>query len=319
MIPSSRPWRPAPAGFMAVAATLVLAACSLVSDAQVAQCGTTSDCVARGASFASAVCVDSWCVAKAPVHELSLADAGSAGATGADVDAALDPWRCVGHVTYPEATHVPVVDHAIIFNTIDNRGIAGLHVDVCERADVGCVAPLTSVVTGDDGKLDVPLYEGFAGYLQMKTAPPSIPGLMPTFFSYLPPARAGMATLIPTVTAADMKAMGQLVQQEVDLGRGAIVFILATSCDGTSMPGVEVEIAPAQTDAKTARYYFSGGLPAPEAKATDSSGLVTFVNVPPGVVSLSAKLSATGQTLGVHSVVARAGTVTGFYFPPTPL
>lgn len=318
MIPSSRPWWPAPAGFLAVAAALVLAACSLVSDAQVAQCGTTSDCVARGASFASAVCVDSWCVAKEPVHELSLADAGSEVATESDVDASLDPWRCVGHVTYPEATHAPIVDHATIFNTVDNRGIAGLHVEVCERADVGCMAPLSSVVTDDNGKVDVPLYDGFAGYLQMKTAPPSLPGLMPTLFSYLPPARAGMATMIPTVTVADIKAMGQLVQQEVDLGRGAM-FILATSCDGTSMPGVEVEIVSAQTDAKTARYYFSGGLPAPEAKATDSSGLVTFANVPPGAVSLSAKLSATGQTLGVHSVVARAGTITGFYFPPTPL
>ncbi len=318
MITFARRLRPASAALPVVAAALVLAACSLVSDPQVAQCGATSDCVARGASFASAVCVDSWCVAKTPVQELAAADAGIEAAAETDVDAALDPWRCVGHVTYPGATHAPIVDHASFVNAVDNRAIAGLQVDVCERSDVGCVAPLASVVTDDNGKLDVPLYDGFAGYLQMKTAPPSMPGLMPTLFSYLPPARAGRTTLIPTVTSASVTAIGQLIHQELDLDRGAL-FIIATACDGTPMPGVEVEIAPAQTDAKTARYYFSGGLPAREAKATNSTGLTGFVNVPPNIVTISAKLSATGQTLGVHTVVVRPGTLTGFYFSPTPL
>ena len=318
MIPFARRLRPASAALLVAVAALALAACSLVSDAQVAQCATTADCTGRGASFANAVCVDSWCVAKTPVEELSAADAGLEAEASSDADAALDPWRCVGHVTYPIATNAAIVDHASFVNPVDNRGIAGLNVEVCERSDVGCAKPLASAVTDENGKLDIPLYDGFSGYLQMRTAPSSMPGLMPTLFSYLPPARAGRATLVPTVTLANVMAVGQLIHQQVDLDHGAL-FIVATSCDGIAMPGVELEIAPAQTDAKTARYYFSGGLPAPEAKATNSTGLTGFVNVPPNSVSITAKLAATGQTLGVHTVVVRPGTLTGFYFPPTPL
>ena len=70
---------------------------------------------------------------------------------------------------------------------------------------------------------------------------------------------------------------------------------------------------------KTARYYFEDGLPSIVSTATSETGLGGFVNVPAGVVSVKARLASTGRVIGSRKVIVRAGTLTGFYFPPTPL
>jgi F0F1-type ATP synthase membrane subunit c/vacuolar-type H+-ATPase subunit K len=80
--------------------------------------------------------------------------------------------------------------------------------------------------------------------------------------------------------------------------------------------GVAVTIAPSASGIVPG--YFVGGMLAASAKQTDASGRGGFVDVPQGSITLTAKVVATGQTLGTAHVVARAGSVANVTLAPSP-
>jgi len=80
--------------------------------------------------------------------------------------------------------------------------------------------------------------------------------------------------------------------------------------------GVSVTIAPSASGIVTG--YFQGGMLATTSKQTDASGQGGFVDVPEGSVTLTAKVVATGQTIGTAHVYARAGSVTDTVLAPSP-
>jgi hypothetical protein len=61
-------------------------------------------------------------------------------------------------------------------------------------------------------------------------------------------------------------------------------------------------------------YYQVGS----EAGATPQNGQATFLNVPPGLVTLTATPLALGKPSSVEVVNVVAGTFTGVYMVPTP-
>jgi len=320
-------WIRARSAIVGAAGILALASCSLVLEPNTPQCSTTDDCVARGAAFAATTCVDSRCAAKAPVTTLSV----DAGPPEAPYDPA-DPWRCVGHVTWPTPTTEPLVDREVFANFVDGRAVSGLTVEVCARADVGCTSPLATVVTDASGAAALPIAKGFAGYVQMKTPPASFPELLPMIVAYVVPpgldptatsqlcvacrASSAVGEAIPVLSKRDATALSAAVSAVLDPSRG-LLFARLGDCDGHITPGVQLELE--QADEKTTRYYFEDGVPNLTSTWTTETGLAGFVNVRPGLVSLRARLASTGQLIGARTVLVRAGTLSALYFPPTPL
>lgn len=310
------------------ASALLLASCSVVLDADTPQCSSNHDCVIRGAAFEETTCVDSRCVKSPPVGTLSAVDAGSP-------EALLDPanpWRCAGHVNWAVEPNDAIVDHKIFLNFVDERAVAGLTVELCGRADVECASPLATVQTDATGVADIPITKGFAGYLQMKTPPALLPGLMPVIAPYvlppgldptiLAPPCAGCVPAGPTtstmfvVTKSSAAALAAAVSTTLDPSRG-LVFAVMGDCDNRIAAGVQFELE--QADEKSARYYFEDGLPSAAPTETNDKGGAGFINVPPGIVTAKSRIAKTGQVIGSRSVLVRAGALTIFFFPPTPL
>lgn len=310
---------PAPAALALALSALALASCSLMFDADVPQCSTTQDCLGRGAAFSSTTCVAARCVATTPPGDLVDAGAaadGSGVATDAGVNASLDPFRCVGKVRWPAPTNEPIVEHATFAGFVHGRVVPGLTAQVCSRADVDCAAPLATVVTDVNGKVDIPLTKGFLGYLQMVTAPDSLPGLMPMIISYMPPIFADATTTKLVAEKRDAAALAAAVGQLIDESRG-LLSVIVLDCDGQTADGLQVELA--KDDDKTNTFYFQGGLPAVERTETDSTGAVVLGNVRPGIVSVTSKNARTGKMVGSQAALVRAGTLTFVTLPPTPL
>ena len=305
---------------MGALGTLVLASCSLIVDSHVSQCATTADCVGRGAAFSGAVCVDTRCVSPPPIADLADAgggaDTGRASETDATVDAALDPWRCVGKVRTGPATQEPIVEHATFTSFLDQRPIPGLTARLCARADVDCESPLATVVSDAEGRADIPLTKGFLGFLEMKTAPVSLPGLMPMILPYSPPPFADLTSTKGVATTRDLGALAAAVGATVDTTRG-MVFLTLQDCDGQAASGLQAELA--QHDDKVSLYYLVGWLPSVTTTSTDDSGTMVIANVRPGLVTVNAKDASSGRKLGSQNVLARAGTITVVAMPPTPL
>lgn len=72
------------------------------------------------------------------------------------------------------------------------------------------------MVSDVNGKVDIPLTKGFLGYLQMVTAPESLPGLMPKIGSYMPPIFADATT---TKLVAGKRDVAALAAAHRDGGR----------------------------------------------------------------------------------------------------
>lgn len=92
-------------------------------------------------------------------------------------------------------------------------------------------------------------------------------------------------------------------------GRGHI-GVIALDCLVTPSSGMRVELSVA--DAETRRFYFSGGLPVPgdsSEAATDGSGAVFFLNVPPGLATV--KTFRGGVEMGSQPVWVRPDDAKG--------
>jgi hypothetical protein len=102
-----------------------------------------------------------------------------------------------------------------------------------------------------------------------------------------------------------------------DPGRGGVLFFVY-DCGQIlrSAAGVEVTASPAGS---APLYAQDGLIPVPSATATFSVGAGTIINLPPGQVTLSATLQATGQLIGVTPILIEPGATTIVELVPTPL
>jgi hypothetical protein len=90
----------------------------------------------------------------------------------------------------------------------------------------------------------------------------------------------------------------------------------ARSCLGETAEGVG--FSSLEGDATTVAFYMIKGIPSTKQPATDTSGWGGLLNLPPGSVTLTGRLAATGQELGTLSVFARAGELTYTAVVPAP-
>ncbi|MGO9834867.1 MAG: hypothetical protein ACLP1X_11670 [Polyangiaceae bacterium] len=96
-----------------------------------------------------------------------------------------------------------------------------------------------------------------------------------------------------------------------DLMLGAI-YVVVHDCLGSYAPGVQVTTD--NSDPRILEFYQFGS----EATGTPSNGLAVFINVPPGLLSLTATPNTLGTPSSQFTVNVAAGTLTEVGMFPTP-
>jgi hypothetical protein len=194
---------------------------------------------------------------------------------------------------------------------VTGRVVPGLSVRACSQCDVECTSPLTEFEpVRSDGWIDVVLYEGFSGFLEIQGD-----AIVPIVLSYPEPLALGREAYSTPVSALEKAVLTSLsvaggVQQDPTLG---LVALRTLDCQGDGALGVSYEI-----DRAGAPWYFVAGLPSTAALETADSGLGGFINATPGVAVVSAELEGRGLAIvPPASILVRARWMTGIRFVPT--
>ena len=294
-------------------------ACSLLVNADQAQCTTTEDCVSRGTAFAGSTCVEGKC-AVAPFRDAEVtADAGTtdSGTVG------TGPWDCVGHVTWPaQDVSSTIVLTESFSNFVDDKPFPGLSLQACLRADVNCETPFSTATTNANGDANLTLPKGFSGFILMDPPDPGPSASDSERTTSLlihevpPPTLSGPAPRTRPLSMASLKALASFVGETLDPEKGQLTLAMR-DCNLQIAQGVSISISPNDGIAKP--LYLSGSIPDPAATSTKADGLAGYANVQPGLVTITATLEATGQKLGEYAAIIKKGRLTTFVMPPTPL
>jgi hypothetical protein len=252
--------------------------CSVVVDANRAQCKRDSDCSARGAAFAASVCVSNVCMA--------------------------DPqWACVDEPPPPDATGTyQVTLH--VRDVVASAPLAGVDAQLCRKLDLDCERPLARAVSDETGKFVLPVSGNFDGYVQMKNDV-----IAPSLYFFNPPVSADedlppISLASPQVAAGiSLRAGGALLADH------GIMLLTTTDCLKQPAANISYSIGGVR-DPATFMFYLVGGLPTNNISVTDATGYGGLVNLPPGVTTVTALLAPDQRKVGTISVLARAGYVT---------
>lgn len=267
---------------------------------------------------------------------IAASDGGADGATvdasdaGDDAgDAAADPWSCVGHVRYDAPAKQTVDVTFALYDVPQGTPAPGVEVRACpDPVDPACTISLATQTTGADGKTKFTLptgTRGFDGYFEA-TRLNDVTSLYFWSVPFWADAEDGRLlwsgpTLQSILTTAGVHP---------DPQRG-IIGIQAHDCRALALKNIFPDGMPSLAagiaylleppgDAMTKVGYFVGNtldLNATETNVADMA-LGGFVNVPPGIYTVSGKRVATGQIVSKMQVVVRAGLLTNVALFPTP-
>jgi hypothetical protein len=258
------------------------------------------------------------------------------------------PWHCLSGaapaaatVTKPTAT-VRVQPCNFIANC--TTGVSGLTARLCDKRDVGCLAPRLVNLTEADGefRFEVPTAGGgFAGYLAIDS-PAAFCTDATTFGAVAGKALCDLVAPKCDVTAPDDRCATKVYASsmlffnppilndvetplslqmfpvsglpsvlaaaglEID-PKGGNLLIQALDCDGHAAAGVTFGIA--QFEDQVHPLYVENGIVSSIAGGTDSAGLGGFVGVPPGFVSVVGH-NAQGAVIGAVGVQSAPSVLT---------
>jgi len=296
-----------------------LSACSVILEAKGEQCSTDADCHAAG--LANATCQASMCV------ERSEADAATDATTdaAADVapDAPLDPkWGCVGDIKWTAADSTQPITYPMrMLRLFGETPLKNLEVRSCAMLDLDCASPFSTAVSDERGVAVMELFKGFDGYLLIEPTE-EFPDLVPAISPLLPPPAEGRALpdniteLEPMhlVSLNEATPVALILKTELDPELGHI-FGLAFDCEGKPTAGVSLTID--TLSPKTVQYYVNNNLPSSTLGETTSTGEAGFINVPPGLITVTATSVDVGRTARV-TVLVRAGHIVYLGLSPSP-
>jgi hypothetical protein len=217
-------------------------------------------------------------------------------------------WGCVGNVSWPHPTSSTVTLSLVTtdFNA-PHPPIANLEVWICGALDLSCGSPLAEGTTDDNGSFvrnvsnQANLGEGLAGYWKVFSSQ----GYATQLLSWGVPLSAATfsyaSSLVSEATSqAGLTALGIAVDPSLGM-----ISTQAFDCAGNPAAGVEVTTDIGDPNLQIRELYGVTGL---KATATDSTGIALFVNVPPGVGSLTATPVAIGKPSSRQSIQVQAGT-----------
>lgn len=277
---------------------LVSLGCSLTLDPQRPQCTADADCAARGSAFESSVCVEGYCEQPecTTTEDCPIGASCSDGSCEGEADSA---WTCVGQsedLTSEQVSfRVPLTD--IIY-----RPMPDITVDVCIISDSVCDTPIDTLVSDEEGLVELTLDRDFDGYLKPRLTDEE---LQPTLY-FLPDPLVHDITLEPflIVTSALLDDLLRSNGVPEDSSRGHIM-VTVVDCQGELAPGVYLEAA--RADVRSLPFY-SNLTPTTDLSETQEGyGIGGFANFPAGTATLDLKLTTTSQTIGRMSLFVRAG------------
>jgi hypothetical protein len=256
------------------------------------------------------------------------ADAGPGDAAGeVRVDPVAD-WSCLGKVSAPTPPRATASWSFGLIDPFTQKPVKGATVKTCAKTDVGCASPFETALSDDEGVARFKVLPtgttGFDGFFEAQL------GAETTNLNY---SRAldgdgsssryywGDSALATLFTSSDVKrdsslaTIGMQVHDCKQFPGG--VPCTGSGCTSYYPGGVSFTID--SQDPKIVTGYIqgaSGGVPGgvvvspKETSTSPRVGLAGFLNVPPGPVTVTAKVAATGQTIASYPVAARAGAMT---------
>lgn len=301
---------------VALAVSGAVVACSFVVRSDREQCETDADCIGHGLP-AGAVCAED--------HACRMS--GGLVVDGAADAESDDPiWGCVGRLPLlPVADiSVPIHFHAR-FESLTAQPLVGLAVKACSQLDLPCATALggTPKDTDGTGAVDITLYNGFRGYLEVGPSA-AFPTLLPTLSYVLPipdktrpvgepgPDNPRFAT--PTLTAEELETYADAVGKKANPEFAHLLYRVL-DCQGDPAPDTSLR-AETVTPDTSAFYLEAEGKPSLTQGKTGGSGRGGFLNLPTGSVTIEFRRSQ-GGALGSQTVLTRKGTVTYALFLPS--
>ena len=311
-----------PFGPMLVACLMfgVASACSLLVDVSAEQCTTDADCVARGASAATARCVRSGCVDDA----VATVEAGPVVEAGADVESGPAPdtrYTCLPNHPAPTPTKATSAYEVTLTDLLSQKPVPGLRVKLCSNlTDPNCTAP--AAITKTDG-LGVARFtidtssRAFDGYVDVEPetadgGDPAVDGGEPDVYV---PSRI-YYTSIPIATDrkdnyellkfSTLSVFASLFKVKIDLSLG-VAFIITEDCAVMDSAGISLLVD--QANAQTQAFYLQNGQPSTTAALTDDSGIAGFFNLSTGARRFTTQLADTKRKVGELSGYVRPATV----------
>lgn len=174
---------------------------------------------------------------------------------------------------------------------------AGVQARACGLTDVECANPVAGPVTTDEqGWLDIPLFAGFTGYLEIQGA-----DLLPGLLHFGSPLTLAQLPRVPyfVLSFDSLAALGRVLGVEVNPMQG-LISAQVFDCQGLVAPGAVLS----QTGSGVG-WYFQGGLPSITARATGPEGIGGFANVPSGVTRLDVSTTDGVAIAATQSLVIR--------------
>jgi hypothetical protein len=218
-------------------------------------------------------------------------------------------WSCLteprGLATVAANPQRPLTYSMAVVNLISAAPSQQVQVRACFRADVTCASPVTQTFTGgSDGMVAVTVYEGFDGYLEISSE-----GMIPTllfFPSAWTPALITALEQLPVsvLPAAALRGLADSARVQLD-PTGGILAMSTYDCEGPRAAGVRFEI-----DTAGVPFAFVNNLPVAYQDVTGIDGNAGFVNVPPGIVAVSAFPDDANAQASIDTFLVRTGWVT---------
>ena len=192
----------------------------------------------------------------------------------------------------------------------------GLNVSLCFADDLTCSSPVDTGTTDSSGTvlLHAPLDGGpFIGYVD--AVDPNFgpdAGVLEDLV-YTQPFINALSLVPVTFSQQDRIQYGPILgNPNLDTKGG----LLAEIHDCQDVPVAGATMTTTSTDPSTIILYVAGGLPSLNAHATDASGRLLIMNVPPSDSFGLTTYNDQGAISGQYTVVVKAGAITSVFARP---
>jgi len=261
------------------------------------------------------------CTGKQPDPFSPLADIGACATQRCKSQcSAMEDWSCLGNVQSPNpAASRPLKVFGTVLKFPEKTTLEGFEVKGCYPSDFPCQEPFDSGMTDGDGHFVLDLRKNiFESPMFFEvTAPADFD--YPKHLFFLP---SWILTNSLQWTFALNARHSPFALPVSEPGLGAVLFF-AYDCGQAlnSAAGVEVQATAAGASAPLgAPSYVKPGYPVdPNATFTDGDGVGFIINLPAGLVTLSAFRHETGEQIGQTRIVIQPEAMTIAHLVPTSL
>lgn len=268
------------------------------------------------------------CSSNEPGSSSPDADGGAEAAVAARPGDAND-WSCLGKIELPALDTPARIDFSII-SAVNATPIANTSVRACpNREDASCANAVGPIVTDAEGHASFDVPGGFDGYWEAVEADGFTDLHFMPFRSFRSDVHARvewhfdeLKLLTDTIGLAFDTTKGHVLMQASDCA-----FSGLPSAPAYSMPrprsragGVTFILDPMPPGVVTAYVELEphGRVRTDIDETADGSGAGGFLNVPPGVYTVTGKRKSTGERIGSQRIHVRADTFSLLIVVPTP-